>query len=596
MGCGGSTPSKPAQENQRAQTNYQHQQNTQTSVQNNTPRPQQQQQQQQQPHQQAPQGQQVTTQHPQATNAASQAFSAPIEYTRDGSHKQQSSNRVSDRRIGQLFVAQFDYAGASGDLSLKSGEILEILDTSEGDWWKARSVRTELVGYVPSNFLYPKTDFANEPWFHSNVERADAERMLVQVGQRGAFLVRESRTRPGSYSLSVLDHDTIVKHYQIKVAEDPPGAVPGSSGFYISKKSVFLSLRDLIHSYHDHQEGLCAVLTVPCPKAGPTLTDFSHATRDMWEIKRETIGLSEKLGEGEFGTVWKGTWNNNTHVAVKELKKGNMGAEEFLKEASIMKKLQHQNLVRLYAVCTDSEPYYIVLEYMGNGSLRSFLLRNQQECSTNHQFPDAADISYSGNSRYECLQKCLTWRQRADMCQQVASGMAFLESKNMIHRDLAARNVLLNLENVCKVADFGLARDFKNSSNNKGEEPIYTAHADTKFPVKWTAPEAIIKGAFSVKSDVWSFGILMMEIATGGAIPYPGMGNMQVVNLLNDNYRQPKPPRCPDEYYEVIQNCLRQFPEERPTFESLQWVMEDLFGNARLDYEDPSTAGSLIQQ
>eukprot|EP01134_Creolimax_fragrantissima_P003670 CFRG3670T1 len=518
-------------------------------------------------------------------------------YTSQTLHKGVGGDQIAarstqvDRRIGQLYVAQFDYAGASGDLSLKHGEVLEVVDTSEGDWWRARSLRTELVGYVPSNFLYPKTDFANEPWFHSHIERPDAERLLSQMSTAGAYLVRESRTRPGSYSLSVLDHQYLVKHYQIKVLEGG-GATGPREGFFISKKSVFPTLKLLVESYHEKQEGLCTKLTVACPKAGPTLTDFSHATRDMWEISRDTIGLSEKLGEGEFGSVYKGTWNNTTVVAVKTLKAASMGAAEFLKEATIMKKLQHQNLVRLYAVCTDSEPYYIVLEYMGNGSLRAFLLKNAQTCSSNHHFPMSDVADSNPKEAMECVEKCLTWRQRADMCQQIASGMAFLESKNMIHRDLAARNILLNSENVCKVADFGLARDFKNSTH-MGEEPIYTANAETKFPVKWTAPEAIIKGAFSVKSDVWSYGILMMEIATGGCIPYPGMGNMQVVNLLNDGYRQPKPSKCPDEYFEVMQECLRQIPEERPTFESLQWTMEDMFGNIRKDYEEASVTQSF---
>ena len=98
---------------------------------------------------------------------------------------------------------------------------------------------------------------------------------------------------------------------------------------------------------------------------------------------------------------------------------------------------------------------------------------------------------------------------------QVASGMAHLERKGLIHRDLAARNVLIGENLITKVADFGLARVIVDNE--------YSAHQGARFPVKWTAPEAISFGKFTVKSDVWSFGILLMENFTYGQVPYPGM-------------------------------------------------------------------------
>ena len=99
-------------------------------------------------------------------------------------------------------------------------------------------------------------------------------------------------------------------------------------------------------------------------------------------------------------------------------------------------------------------------------------------------------------------------------------GMSHLEKHSYIHCNLAARNVLVGEGDSCKVANFGLARAIK--------EDIYSSKEDTKFPIKWMAPEAALYNQFTIKSDVWSFGVLMFEIITKGAVPYPGMTNKQV--------------------------------------------------------------------
>lgn len=142
--------------------------------------------------------------------------------------------------------------------------------------------------------------------------------------------------------------------------------------------------------------------------------------------------------------------------------------------------------------------------------------------------------------------------------------MAYLESQNYIHRDLAARNVLVGEHNVCKVADFGLARVFKVENEN-----IYEARYETKLPVKWTAPEAIRYNKFSVKSDVWSFGILMFEIITYGKTPYAGMAGHQVIQMLDNGYRLPQPDTCPAPFYQLMLQCWNVEAGERPTFEAL---------------------------
>lgn len=120
------------------------------------------------------------------------------------------------------------------------------------------------------------------------------------------------------------------------------------------------------------------------------------------------------------------------------------------------------------------------------------------------------------------------------MAAQIAAGMAYLESQNYIHRDLAARNVLVGDNNIVKIADFGLARYVFQQKNcyhilihiiihfRLIKEDEYEARVGARFPIKWTAPEAANYSKFSIKSDVWSFGILLTELVTYGRIPYPG--------------------------------------------------------------------------
>ncbi|NXY39785.1 LCK kinase, partial [Pomatorhinus ruficollis] len=230
-------------------------------------------------------------------------------------------------------------------------------------------------------------------------------------------------------------------------------------------------------------DGLCCRLGKPCQTQKPQKPWW----QDEWEVPRESLKLVEKLGAGQFGEVWMGFYNGHTKVAVKSLKAGSMSPSAFLAEANLMKKLQHPRLVRLYAVVTK-EPIYIITEFMEKGSLVDFLKTSE-------------GVKLSTN-------------KLLDMAAQIAEGMAFIEAKNYIHRDLRAANILVSETLCCKIADFGLARLIEDNE--------YTAREGAKFPIKWTAPEAINYGTFTIKSDVWSFGILLTEIVTYGRIPYPG--------------------------------------------------------------------------
>ncbi|XDB53673.1 hypothetical protein AB1E18_007190 [Capra hircus] len=390
-----------------------------------------------------------------------------------------------------LFVALYDYeARTEDDLSFHKGEKFQILNSSEGDWWEARSLTTGETGYIPSNYVAPVDSIQAEEWYFGKLGRKDAERQLLSFGNpRGTFLIRESETTKGAYSLSIRDWDDMkgdhVKHYKIRKLDN--------GGYYITTRAQFETLQQLVQHYSEKADGLCFNLTVIASSCTPQTSGLS---KDAWEVARDSLNLEKKLGQGCFAEVWLGTWNGNTKVAIKTLKPGTMSPESFLEEAQIMKKLKHDKLVQLYAVVSE-EPIYIVTEYMNKGSLLDFLKDGE--------------------------------------------GRA-LKLPNLV--DMAAQ-----------------------------------------FPIKWTAPEAALYGRFTIKSDVWSFGILLTELVTKGRVPYPGMNNREVLEQVERGYRMPCPQDCPISLHELMIHCWKKDPEERPTFEYLQGFLEDYFTATEPQYQ-----------
>ncbi|XP_075887701.1 tyrosine-protein kinase Lyn isoform X3 [Nelusetta ayraudi] len=378
------------------------------------------------------------------------------------------------------------------DLGFKKGEKMKILE-EHGEWWKAKSLVTNKEGFIPSNYVGQADTMETEDWFFKDLARKDAERQLLAPANKpGSYLIRESETSKGSYSLSIRDVDDnrtdSVKHYKIRMLDN--------GGFYISPKISFSDIGSMIKHYHTY-------------------------------------------------------YLNATKVAVKTLKPGTMTVEAFMEEANVMKTLQHDKLVRLYAVVTKTEPIYIITEYMSNGSLLDFL---KSDTGSRLLLPKLIDFS-----------------------AQIAEGMAYIEKRNYIHRDLRAANVLVSESLICKIADFGLARVI--------EDDEYSAREGAKFPIKWTAPEAINYGSFTIKSDMWSFGVLLYEIITFGKIPYPGMTKGEVMSSLQRGYRMPQPDSCPQELYDIMMSCWKNKPEDRPTFDYMQSVLDDFYTATEGQYQ-----------
>lgn len=203
-----------------------------------------------------------------------------------------------------LFIALYDYeARTEDDLSFQKGEKFHIINNTEGDWWEARSLSSGDTGYIPSNYVAPVDSIQAEEWYFGKIGRKDAERQLLCHGNcRGTFLIRESETTKGAYSLSIRDWDEAkgdhVKHYKIRKLD--------SGGYYITTRAQFDTVQQLVQHYIERAAGLCCRLAVPCPKGTPKLADLSVKTKDVWEIPRESLQLLKKLGNGQFGEVWMG--------------------------------------------------------------------------------------------------------------------------------------------------------------------------------------------------------------------------------------------------------------------------------------------------
>lgn len=263
---------------------------------------------------------------------------------------------------------------------------------------------------------------------------------------------------------------------------------------------------------------------------------------DKWEVDRSLVKLESKYEEGRFGEVWKGYLKGSELVAIKIPKLDQTTISEFLHEAEIMKLLKHLNLISLKGVSTTSESTYIITEFMSHGNLVKYMR--------------------SLTGRRLSTATILTW------ASQVCDGMIHLEQEKVIHRDIAARNILLGEESICKIADFGLAQKVSGHT--------YKESSRTQFPLKWMAPETIEQRKFSFMSDVWAFGILLYEMVTRGALPYPGVQNRDVAQLVKAGYRMPCPRGCPKGIYEIMDSCWKANPEERPDVASIKHTLHSL--------------------
>ncbi|RVW19560.1 putative cysteine-rich receptor-like protein kinase 35 [Vitis vinifera] len=281
----------------------------------------------------------------------------------------------------------------------------------------------------------------------------------------------------------------------------------------------------------------------------PNLRVFSFA-----EIKEATNNFSfeNKLGEGGFGPVYKGKSQKGEEMAVKRLSKtSNQGAEEFINEVTLTAKLQHVNLVRLQGFCTEGEEKMLIYEYMPNKSLDFYLF----------------DLT----RRY-----FLDWTKRIAIIEGIIQGLLYLQEYSnftIIHRDLKASNILLDSEMKPKISDFGIARAFQKDEHEASTGRIVGTYG-------YVPPEYVRRGIYSMKYDVYSFGVLLLQIISSrrNSCTYGLSQNLNLLEYAYELWKEGEGMRFMDPSLDdsssscklmacmqVALLCIQENPDHRPT-------------------------------
>lgn len=264
-----------------------------------------------------------------------------------------------------------------------------------------------------------------------------------------------------------------------------------------------------------------------------------------WELKESQLVFNEKIASGAFGLLYRGSYCGQ-EVAIKVLKsnaqEGNAGNEtmrEFAQELSILRRVHHKHIIQLIGALTKQKTMCLVTEFMHGGNVLQFV---QEHALKLHEI-----IRFSLG---------------------VAMGLDYLHKINIIHRDIKTANLLLDENSVVKIADFGVARlQPTDGSTMTAETGTY----------RWMAPEVIAHGFYNEKADVYSYGIMVWELESGGEVPYPGYTPLQAaVGVVQRGLRPAISTSCNPKLAQVMQSCWLADATQRPGFEQIISLLKSI--------------------
>ncbi|PNF13897.1 hypothetical protein B7P43_G10660 [Cryptotermes secundus] len=289
----------------------------------------------------------------------------------------------------------------------------------------------------------------------------------------------------------------------------------------------------------------------------------------LLEFPRHRLRLVEKLGEGGIGMVhlceaegipeYNGvsSFHKKQLVVVKSLWRGcgETTRQEFLREVSWLASIRDTNLTRIIGICGQEEPLCVIQEHSDLGNLPQFL-----------QLQSLAAEEGTSTLSYGCLIFLAT---------QVASGMKYLESLELVHRDLAARNCVVGKNYSVKISDHAMYC-------GRYEADYYVSDTKARLPIRWMAWESLLLGKQSTKSDVWSFAVTLWEILMlCGQQPFAELTNEQVIENCNHWYQNDglqrylsRPPACPREIYDLMGECWKRHETDRPRFGEIHLFLQ----------------------
>jgi len=399
-------------------------------------------------------------------------------------------------------------------------------------------------------------------------QNENQERLRCRLGHLPTFLI-ETGAAPGNYSIKIRAITPASNGswtpYTFFTIEEEESASPTRTNTVIigvGSAAAFLMLLmalTIVYCIYVRKTAQMGVPGVLYASVNPEYLNSNEVyIPDEWEVPREKIELIKELGKGSFGMVYEGIGYDiledepKLRVAVKTVNENASIRDriEFLQEASIMKAFNCNHIVRLLGVVSQGQPTLVVMELMERGDLKSFLRNRRPEERGARLPPNLA----------ETLQ----------MAAEIADGMSYLAARKFVHRDLAARNCMVTADFTVKIGDFGMTRDvYETDYYRKGGKGL--------LPVRWMAPESLRDGIFTTASDVWSYGVVLWEMATLAAQPYPGKSNEDVLRFVVDGGILEQPDDCSDRLYNMMSNCWKTDPRARPSFlEIVQFLENDV--------------------